>query len=56
MRTSEHLPSLLEAVRNVPDPRTPHLLTHAWPILPGLLARAMPCGARSMVGRRSRHV
>ncbi|MEU9730695.1 ISAs1 family transposase [Streptomyces sp. NPDC048002] len=38
------LPSLLEAVRTVPDPRTPHLVTHAWPMLLGLVACAMLCG------------
>ncbi|MGX4694992.1 ISAs1 family transposase [Streptomyces sp. JNUCC 63] len=48
--TPERLPSLLEAVRAVPDPRTPHLVTHAWPMLLGLLACATLCGVRSVRG------
>ncbi|WBO68717.1 transposase family protein [Streptomyces camelliae] len=48
--TSEQLPSLLEAVRAVPDPRTSHLVTNAWPMLLGLVACAMLCGVRSVRG------
>ncbi|MEU2995471.1 ISAs1 family transposase [Streptomyces griseoincarnatus] len=46
----ERLPSLLEAVRTVPDPRTPHLVTHSWPMLLGLVACAMLCGVCSVRG------
>jgi len=48
--TPERLPSLLDAVRAVPDPRTSHLVTHAWPMLVGLVACAMLCGVRSVRG------
>jgi predicted transposase YbfD/YdcC len=48
--TPERLPSLLEAVRGVPDPRAPHLVAHAWPMLLGLVACAMLCGVRSVRG------
>ncbi|WP_461092285.1 ISAs1 family transposase, partial [Streptomyces incanus] len=48
--TPERLLSLLEAVRAVPDPRAPHLVTHAWPMLLGLVACAMLCGVRSVRG------
>lgn len=46
--TPERLPSLPDAVRAVPDPRTSHLLTRAWPMLLGLVACAMLCGACSV--------
>lgn len=48
--TPERLPSLLEAVWAVPDPRTAHLVVHAWPMLLGLVAAAMLCGVRSVRG------
>ncbi|WP_331729114.1 transposase family protein (plasmid) [Streptomyces sp. NBC_01003] len=48
--TPECLPSLLEAVRSVPDPRTPHLVTHPLPMLLGLVACALLCGVRSVRG------
>ncbi|GFH38509.1 transposase family protein [Streptomyces pacificus] len=48
--TSERLPSLSEAVRAVPDPRTSHPVTHAWPMLLGLVACATLCGVRSLRG------
>lgn len=48
--TSERLPSLLEAVRAVPDPRAAHLVTHPWPMLLGLVACALLCGVRSVRG------
>src|SRR5262249_37715288 len=48
--TPEKLPSLLDAVREVPDPRTPHLATHAWPMLLALVACPMLCGVRSVRG------
>ncbi len=48
--TPEMLPSPLDAVRAVPDPRTPHLVTHPWPMLLGLVACALLCGARSVRG------
>lgn len=48
--TPERLPSLLDAVRAVPDPRASHLVTHAWPMLLGLMACAMLCGVRSVRG------
>lgn len=41
----DRLPSLLEAVGAVPDPRTGHLITHAWPMLLGLVACGMLRGA-----------
>ncbi|MFF0000926.1 transposase family protein [Streptomyces avermitilis] len=44
------LPSLLEAVRTVPDPRAPHLVTHPLPMLLGLVACALLCGVRSVRG------
>ena len=39
--TPQRLPSLLDAVRTVPDPRTAHLVTHPWPMLLGLVACAL---------------
>ncbi|MGW0880339.1 ISAs1 family transposase [Streptomyces sp. NPDC002671] len=48
--TPERLPSLLDAVRAVPDPRASQLVTHAWPMLLGLVACAMLCGVRSVRG------
>jgi hypothetical protein len=48
--TPDRLPSLLEAVRAVPDPRTAHLVTHSWPMLLGLAACATLCGIRSVRG------
>jgi predicted transposase YbfD/YdcC len=48
--TPERLPSLLDAVRSVPDPRAPHLITHPWPMLLGLVGCAMLCGIRSVRG------
>lgn len=48
--TPQRLPSLLDAFRTVPDPRAPHLVTHAWPMLPGLVACAMLCGVRAVRG------
>ncbi|MET7858181.1 ISAs1 family transposase [Streptomyces sp. NPDC005318] len=50
MCTPQRLPSLLEAVRSVPDPRAAHLVTHPWPTLLGLVACAMLCGVRSVRG------
>lgn len=48
---AEHqLPSLLEAVRDMSDPRAPHLVTHAWPMLLGLAGCALLCGARPVRG------
>ncbi|MEU3342865.1 ISAs1 family transposase [Streptomyces sp. NPDC006668] len=44
------LPSLLEAVRTVPDPRAAHLVTHPLPMLLGLVACAVLCGVRSVRG------
>src|SRR5215469_18370064 len=46
----QRLPSLLDAVRRVPDPRTAHLVAHSWPMLLGLVACAMLCGVRSVRG------
>jgi predicted transposase YbfD/YdcC len=48
--TPDKLPSLLEAVRAVPDPRAPHLVTHPLPMLLGLVACALLCGVRSVRG------
>ena len=48
--TPDKLPSLVEAVRTVPDPRTPHLVTHPLPMLLGLVACALLCGVRSVRG------
>ncbi|MFE6975593.1 ISAs1 family transposase [Streptomyces sp. NPDC057682] len=48
--TPERLPSLLDAVRQVPDPRTSHLVTHAWPMVLGLVACALLCGVFSVRG------
>ncbi|MEU9247438.1 transposase family protein [Streptomyces sp. NPDC048385] len=49
--TPETLPSLLDAVRTIPDPRAAaHLVTHPWPMLLGLVAYALPCGVRSVRG------
>jgi len=48
--TPHRLPSPLEAVRAVPDPRTPHLVTHTWSMLLGLVACALLCGVRSVRG------
>lgn len=48
--TPERLPSLLDAVRTVPDPRAAHLVTHPWLMLLGLVACAMLCGVRSVRG------
>ena len=48
--TPQRLPSLLDAVRTVPDPRTAHLVTHPWPMLLGLVACALLCGVRSVRG------
>ncbi|MBC9725109.1 ISAs1 family transposase [Streptomyces sp. TRM68367] len=50
MCTPETLPSLLDAVRTVPDPRATHLVTHPWPMLLGLVACALLCGVRSVRG------
>src|SRR5690349_10695857 len=44
------LPSLVEAVRTVPDPRAAHLVTHPLPMLLGLVACAVLCGVRSVRG------
>ncbi|MCN0154358.1 transposase family protein [Salinispora arenicola] len=49
MCTPAKLPSLLEAVGAVPDPRSPHLVTHP-PMLLGLVACALLCGVRSVRG------
>ena len=38
--TPAKLPSLLEAVGAVPDPRSPHLVTYPLPMLLGLVACA----------------
>jgi hypothetical protein len=46
----DKLPSLLVAVRTVPDPRAPHLVTHPLPMLLGLVACALLCGVRSVRG------
>lgn len=46
----ETLPSLLDAVRTVPDPRTAHLVAHPLPTLLGLVACALLCGVRSVRG------
>ncbi|MCK1823785.1 ISAs1 family transposase [Streptomyces sp. XM83C] len=46
----DKLPSLLQAVRTVPDPRAPHLVTHPLPMLLGLVACALLCGVRSVRG------
>lgn len=46
----DRLPSLLDAVRAVPDPRAPHLVTHPLPVLLGLVACALLCGVRSVRG------
>ncbi|MFF8366970.1 hypothetical protein ACF05F_33890 [Rhodococcus erythropolis] len=35
------LPSLLDAVRSVSDPRAPHLIMHPLPMLLGLVACAL---------------
>ncbi|MGW0827892.1 ISAs1 family transposase [Streptomyces sp. NPDC002845] len=48
--TPERLPSLLDAVRTVPDPRAANLVTHPWPMLLGLVACALLCGVRSVRG------
>ncbi|MFM9550720.1 transposase family protein [Streptomyces caniscabiei] len=49
--TSERLPSLLEAVQAVPDPRASHLVTqHAWLMLLGLVVCATLCGVCSVRG------
>ncbi|MET7691771.1 hypothetical protein ABZT06_27955 [Streptomyces sp. NPDC005483] len=47
---SARLPPLLDAVREVPHPRTAHLVTHSWPMLLGLVACAMLYGTRSVRG------
>lgn len=46
--TPRQLTSLLWTIRDVPDPRAPHLVTHAWPLLLNLVACALPCAARSV--------
>lgn len=48
--TPERLPSLLDAVRTIPDPRAAHLVTHPLPMLLGLVACALLCGVRSVRG------
>ncbi|MGW2699927.1 transposase family protein [Streptomyces sp. NPDC001340] len=48
--TPDKLPSLVEAVRAIPDPRAPHLVTHPLPILLGLVACALLCGVSSVCG------
>ncbi|MBC9729803.1 transposase family protein [Streptomyces sp. TRM68367] len=48
--TPDRLPSLLDAVRTVPDPRAAHPITHPWPMLLGLVACALLCGMRSVRG------
>ncbi|MFD8723520.1 transposase family protein [Streptomyces sp. NPDC059629] len=42
--TPATLPALPEAVRTVPDPRAPHLVSHPLPMLLGLVACALLCG------------
>lgn len=48
--TTERLPSLVEAMRAVPDPRAPHLVTHPLPMLLALVGCALLCGIRSVRG------
>src|SRR5919206_5002170 len=49
--TPARLPSLLEAVGAVPDPRSAHLVTYPLPMLLGLMAAcAVLCGVRSVRG------
>jgi hypothetical protein len=48
--TPAKLPSLLDAVGAVPDPRSAHLVTYPLPMLLGLVACARLCGVRSVRG------
>lgn len=48
--TPAKLPSLLEAVGAVPDPRSAYLVKHPLPMLLGLVACALLCGVRSVRG------
>ncbi|MGW1165999.1 transposase family protein [Streptomyces sp. NPDC001153] len=48
MCTPAKLPSLLEAVGAVPDPRSAHLVTYPLPMLLGLVACALLCEVRSL--------